>query len=188
MSISNLLSPNGYNLYCNSIQTPGDINEVVTKTVHLYSSANTDIFNGADLSLKYVVRNGICTMWLPTTATQTLATNNLNYTFLYLAESAGGYVDIPCPDTSGEKIFFPINVLTQGATFKRIANMEVDCNTGGEGNGRLIITLNGNVNVTSGDGSAGTPYVYALQAGSDVFNRNVAIYGFSISYPVEGAI
>lgn len=183
MSISNLLSPNGYNLYCNSIQTPGDINEVVTKTVRVYSNTNVDIFN-ADILLKYVVRNGICTMWFPTTSTQTL-TVNANYTFIYIAESAGGYVTIPCPDVSGEKLIFPITVVSQVTDITRTARMELDCNAGGtDTQGRLTITLIPSITT----GGTTPNFTYAVNTGSNLFNTQCAINGFSISYPVEGAI
>jgi len=187
MSIANLMVSNSYDLFCRSIQSTGDIYNTVTKDVRVFSNTNVDIF-GSTIQLKYVVRNGICFMWFPTTSTATLPTNNLNYTSLYIAESAGGYVTIPCTYTNGEKLFFPIVVLTQGSGLTLTGKVEVDCNVGGDGNGRLTITLDGNVNVTGGDGSSGTPWTYALQTGSNLFNRFVGIYGFSLSYPVEGLV
>ncbi len=187
MSVYDLLFPNSFNLYCNKIQTSTDTYDVVTKVVRIFSNTNVDIF-GSNINLKYVVRNGICYMWLPTTSTVTLPTNNLNYTSIYIAESSGGYVTIPCPDTSGEKIFYPINIKTQGTTINKIGIMEVDCNTGGtDTQGRLIITLNGEVGIT-GTGTSPDPYVYTLVPGSNLFNRDLAVYGFSICYPVEGKI
>jgi hypothetical protein len=181
MSISNILSPNSYDLYCRSIQSTGDVYDVVTKTVRVFSNTNADIFGA--ISLKYVVRNGICTMWFPTTATVDL-TANANYSTLYIAESAGGYVAFPCPDMSGEILFASINLVTQG-DFVRHASMEIDCNSGGSPTqGRLIINLVPNVTA----GGASPNFTYTISPGSNLFNVKTGLYGWSISYPVEGVI
>lgn len=181
MSISNIFQPNSYNLYCNSIQSKGDIYDVVTKTVRVFSNSDVDIFGA--ISLKYVVRNGICTMWFPTTATVNL-TANANYTTLYIAETSGGYVTIPCPDMSGEKLFMPLNLVTQGDVV-RPASMEIDCNFGGSSTqGRLFINLVPNVTASG----TSPNFTYTINPGSNLFNTKLGIYGWSVSYPVEGVI
>lgn len=180
MSISGLLTPNNYKLYCESIESQGDLYETVTKTVRVFSNTDVDIFG--PISLRYVVRNGICTMWFPTTATANL-TANANYSLLYIAESAGGYVTIPCPNVSGEKLFFPVNLVTQG-DIVRPASMEVDCNLGGANNGRIFISLLPTVNASG----TSPNFTYAANPGSNLFNVKIGLYGWSISYPVEGVI
>ena len=98
-----------------------------------------------------------------------------------MAETVGGYVTIPCPDTIGEKIFLPVTVLTQGTTTNRDGLLELDCNSGGLDQGRLTITLN--PDITTG---GSTPnFTYTKIDGSDLFNTRFALYGWSISYPVE---
>jgi hypothetical protein len=180
MSISNLFYPNGYDLFCGSITTSTDI-PVTTRTVRVFSNTNVDIFGA--ITLKYVVKNGICTMWFPTTATVNL-TANANYSTLYIAESSDGYVTIPCPDMSGEKLFMPLNLVTQGDVV-RPATVEFDCNFGGsETQGRLFINLVPNVTAS---GTAPN-YSYTKNTGSDLFNTKLGIYGWSVSYPVERLI
>lgn len=180
MSVSNLFSPNSFDLYCRSIQSTGDVYDVVTKTVRVFSNTDVDIFGA--ISLKYVVRNGICTMWFPTTATVNL-TANANYSTLYIAETSGGSVTIPCPDMSGEKLFVPLNLVTQGDVV-RPATIEIDCNSQGVNQGRLFINLVPNVTASG----TSPNFTYTKNVGSDLFNVKLGIYGWSVSYPVEDVI
>jgi hypothetical protein len=183
MSFSNLLIPNNYQLYCNTITTATDV-DVVTRAVHVYNGV-TDIF---PIIIQWVVRNGICTLWCSTSATQPLSAK---YSLFNMGDTVGGYIaDLPCPYTNGEIIYFPMVFITQGthgspSVGNQITGlMSIDCNTGGEGLGRIQFTLNG----TCTTGGVDPNFTYSFVTGSDLFSSNFGILGFSVSYPVENAL
>jgi hypothetical protein len=179
MSLSNLLQENNYKLYCNSITAKNDTEETIIRNVRVYSNTNVDIF-GTSTQLKIQIHNGICTLSTSTTPTVNIP-SNANYTLLYMAESPGGYVSIPCPDTIGEKLFFQTNAVTQG-DIVRSAYVELDCNYGGtETQGRIFISLVPGVTVSG----VSPNFTYTQVAGSTLYNNRCGLLGWSISYPVK---
>lgn len=180
MSIANLLVSNSYDLYARSLTLTNDVAKT-TRLVDLYNASNTANVIASDVPLYYVVRDGIATLWMNTSATYNIG---FNCTTVYIADVSTGYVTIPCPDVPGEKLSQSIQVRCNNNVWFRSAFVEIDCSVGpNEGQGRLAINLDPSFTV-----GGGPTYTNTVVTGSDQINTTFGLFGWSISYPVEGLV
>lgn len=177
MSISYLTSPNDFNLYAKSltvsegVNTPSDI-PWTTLNLDLFNGSNVYINNG--VILNYIVKGGYCYVLINQTANVTMGANNeLNLT---IANSDTGYFYLPPPAATGEDIRGSTHVYTNTG-FVRDCYLFLDANAGGPGNGRIVLYLTPSFTV-AGNVATKVP-------NSDLFNNQVTIYSFEISYPVD---
>ena len=187
MSIANLFVSNSYDLYCKSltatsgITVNGDV-PIVTQTVDIYDSSNAANIITAGVPVYYVIKNGIATVWMNTTATYTYS---FNCSSVNIANATTGYITIPCPAVPGNKMSLNCQIKSNNNSWFRPGFIELDCSVGSvEGQGRLTCYLDPSFTVSP----TGPPYTIGKVTGSDSIAGNFGLFGWAISYPVEGLV
>lgn len=202
MSISNLFSPNNYNLNCNNfncstvVSNVVDTNTINTNAINLpgdvpLTSFKTDIFNGANklfdngCNISYLVKGGICYVIVSQTTLFNLNTFQLN--LLNIGSQADGYMTLPAPSLYGNDIRGNLNIETNSLPghLARSCYFFLDGNIGGVPEHCLIsLYLTPTIVTTPNPDTGGIPYTYTAVPGSTLFSGNTLLYSFTISYPV----
>lgn len=175
MSISYLTSPNDFSIYSKnltvsqSISTPNDAPSI-TQVMDLYGSSGTYIENGVFVNSR--VFNGIAYLTISNTSNVSMGSNN--ETSLIIANLETGFFNIPTIYISGQNLNMTSSVITNTGVL-RDCNVLLDSDSGGPGLGRITLTLPPFLTFA---GSTAT-----MIPNSNVFNNQIKINSFSISYP-----
>lgn len=175
MSVQELLTPNIYDLNCNSLTVSGDI-PTTTQTVSIYQQGVAGNVVASNQTLYYKVKNGICTMWMNEIPVS--GTFSFQATTLIIADINNYVVDIPLPATSGNYVSYFVTVTTNASTLQRIARLGVDGSYNAQG-GQLYLNL-----IPSYTVGVSPDYVTTLVTGSNQFTVTFSMLSWCVSYPV----